>query len=337
MVVRQLREGVDDGRTRRVVTGGAEAARIGLHSGQQYCDFSALRELWRTAESLGYDWVSVFEHLRPPIFGPAGPCLDGIATLAALATSTERVRCAMLVSTVAWRHPALLAMAAATVDQISGGRLEFGLGAGGADLAYEQYGMELPPPDVRAERLDEACVILRALWGGGPVNHTGKHFVLRDAYLNPRPVQDRVPLVIGGAGPRTLRIAAEHADVWNCVALPIGEYAEAVAAISALCARAGRAPAEIRRSVTFRAVIRADATEARRVRDDLTAGTRGRAADLPEYLSFGTAQDCLDALAPYAALGVRDFLLGIRPPVDWASVEHFAADVAPALRELARS
>jgi alkanesulfonate monooxygenase SsuD/methylene tetrahydromethanopterin reductase-like flavin-dependent oxidoreductase (luciferase family) len=337
MVVRQPREGVDGGRTRRVVTGGSGAVRAGLHSGQQYSDFSALRELWRTAESLGYDWVSVFEHLRPPVFGPAGPCLDGIAALAALAESTERVRCAMLVSTVAWRHPALLAMAAATVDQISGGRLEFGLGTGGADLAYEQYGMTRPPPDVRAERLGEACVILRALWGGGPVNHTGKHFVLRDAYLNPRPVQDHMPLVIGGSGPRTLRIAAEHADVWNCVALPLGHYAEAAAAIGAHCARAGRAPAGIRRSITFRAVIRADATEARRARDALSADPHGRAADLPEYLSFGTARDCLDALAPYAALGVRDFLLGVRPPVDWVSVEHFAADVVPALRELAGS
>ncbi|QHC31825.1 LLM class flavin-dependent oxidoreductase [Streptomyces sp. HF10] len=311
------------------------ALRIGLHSGQQYPDFASLRTLWHTAESLGYDWVSLFEHFRPPIFGADGPCLDGMTALSALAAVTPRVRCAMLVSPVTWRHPALLAIAAATVDQVSGGRLELGLGAGGDDLAFAQYGIEQPPPRVRLERLDEACRIVRALWEGGPVDFAGEHFTLRGAHLNPRPVQHGVPLVIGGRGPHLLRVAAEHADVWNCLALEPASYAAAAATLDEHCARIGRAPSSVRRSVTFRAVITADARGARQAREAVACGSVGHPADLAEYIGFGTAQQCLDRLAPYVELGVRDFLLGVRPPLDFTTVERFATEVAPALRELA--
>ncbi|MET7607957.1 LLM class flavin-dependent oxidoreductase [Streptomyces avermitilis] len=312
----------------------SETLRIGIHSGQQYPDFASLRTLWRTAEELGYDWVSLFEHFRPPIFGPDGPCLDGMAALAALAASTPRVRCAMLVTPVVWRHPALLAVAAATVDQVSEGRLELGLGAGGADLAFTQYGIEQPPVSERLARLDEACRIVRALWDGGPVDFAGEHYVLRAAHLNPRAVQRRVPLVIGGAGPRMLRVAAEHADVWNCLALPPAAYAATADTLNAQCERLGRDPARIRRSVTFRAVIARDAAGARRAREALVHSRSGRAADLSEYVSFGGAQECLERLAPYVELGVRDFLLGQRPPLDPTTIERFANEVAPELRKL---
>ncbi|WP_078901118.1 LLM class flavin-dependent oxidoreductase [Actinacidiphila yeochonensis] len=305
--------------------------RVGLHSGQQYPDFASIRTVWQTAESLGYDWVSLFEHFRPPLLGPAGPCLDGMTALAALAASTSRVRCAMLVTPAVWRHPALLAVAAATVDHVSGGRLELGLGAGGADLAFGQYGIEQPPARERPAVLDEACRVVRALWGGGPVTFHGEYFQLREAYLDPRPVQERVPLVIGGSGPRVLRVVAEHADVWNCLALPFASYSAAVRACEENCAGIGRDPAEVRRSITFRAVVTRDGRRARRA---VAAGTFGHPADLPEYLCFGSAQECLDKLAPYVELGVRDFLLASRPPVDWRTVELFATEVAPLLRAM---
>ena len=312
---------------------GASTVRIGLHSGQQYADFAELRGLWQRAEALGYDWLSVFDHFRPPIYGPSGPCLDGIAALSAMACCTERARCAMLVATPVWRHPALLAGAAATVDRISGGRVEFGLGAGGADLGFAQYGVTQPSWPERLERLDEACHIVRALWDGGPVTFAGRHFTLREAHVEPRPVQQRLPLTLGGSSDGLLTLVARHADVWNCVALPVARYVDRVRALTEACARIGRDPASIRRSVTFRAVVASDAAQARRRQAELRAARTGVAADLAEYVSFGSAQQCLDALARYAELGARDFLFGARPPLDQDSIEQFAASVAPALRQ----
>ena len=308
------------------------AVRIGLHSGQQYADFAELRELWQRAEELGFDWVSVFDHFRPPIYGPAGPCLDGIATLAAMACATDRVRCALLVASPLWRHPALLAGAAATVDRISGGRVEFGLGAGSADLGFAQYGVPEPSWPERLARLDEACRIVRALWDGGPVDFAGRYYRLRDAHSEPRPVQARLPLVVGGSGDQLLGVVARHADVWNSRALPLPQYAERVRVLEQACAAAGRDPGEIRRSVTFRAVL-CEPAEVPHRQAALRAGPAG--ADWAEYLSFGDPQACLDALTPYLELGVRDFLFGARPPLDRASIEAFAAEVAPALRSAA--
>ncbi|MFE4857463.1 LLM class flavin-dependent oxidoreductase [Streptomyces sp. NPDC056670] len=304
-----------------------------MHSGQQYPDFSELRALWQSAESLGYDGVSLFEHFRPQLLGPDGPCLDGMTALSALAACTRRVRCTMLVTSTLWRHPALLAAAAATVDQVSGGRLELGLGAGGDDLAFRQYGIEQPPMAVRLERLDETCRILRALWDGGPASFDGTHFTLRDAHLAPRPVQQHVPLVIGGSGARTVRLAAEHADVWNCLVMPPREYRAAADACAAHCVRIGRDPATVRRSLTFRTALTSDAASARRARAAVRDGLLGHPADLPEYIGFGSTQECLERLAPYLELGVRDFLLAVRPPLDLETVERFATDVAPELRK----
>jgi alkanesulfonate monooxygenase SsuD/methylene tetrahydromethanopterin reductase-like flavin-dependent oxidoreductase (luciferase family) len=240
------------------------------------------------------------------------------------------------VSSSMWRHPALIAAAAATIDHVSGGRLVFGLGVGGHDLAFEQYGLRQPPLAIRFEELDETCRILRLLWRGGPANFSGKHFQLHDAYLSPTPVQSHIPLVIGGAGEhRTLPLAAEHADIWNCLALPPSQYGSKTAILERHCARLGRNHGAIRRSLTFRAIISSDDRGAEQARLRIVNDGSGRAADLDEYISFGSAQECLDQLVPYLELGVRDFLLGTRPPLDWETLRRFAQDVAPSLRSLA--
>ncbi|MFI5907244.1 LLM class flavin-dependent oxidoreductase [Dactylosporangium sp. NPDC051541] len=309
--------------------------RVGVHSGQQYRDFASIRDLWTAAEALGFDWVSLFDHLRPPIFGPAGPCFDGPTLLSALAAATGRVRCALMVSPVVWRHPALTATIAATLDHVSGGRFELGVGVGGSDLAFEQYGIEQPPLSVRFRQLDEACHVLRLLLNGGPADYEGQHFRLAGAHLDPRPLQRRLPLVLGGSGERgTLPLVARHADAWNVALMPVERYSRAVDVLSELCAQAGRDVGNIRRSMTFRAVIRPDEVAAARARDRLSANADGHGPDLPEYLSFGSAQECLDRLAPYVELGVRDFLLGLRPPVDRETMEAFAEQVAPWLRKM---
>lgn len=312
-----------------------DAVRFGLHSGQQVSDFGASLDLWLRAEDLGYDWVSIFDHLRPPLHGPNGPCLEGTTLLAALAARTSRVRCAILVSAVTWRHPALAANIAATIDHVSGGRLEFGMGAAGPDLAYEQYGIPFPGIAVRMEMLDEACQIMRSLWTDPVTNFRGRHFTITEAYLNPKPLQRRIPIVIGCAGDQMLRLVARHADIWNTLVCDPKEYQRKLDVLAAHCADIGRNPAEIRKSITFRAVLAEDANGVRRRKSELLA--RVAPSDLREYLTYGTPEECVADLRVFADLGVRDFIVGARQPVDWQSVELVARHAAPVVRERPRA
>lgn len=307
--------------------------RFGFHSGQQYASVGECVSLWQRIEELGYDWASLFDHLRPPAGGPGGPCLDGPTLLAALAGATQRVRCGMMVSPVTWRHPAVAAMTACTLDQISHGRLEWGIGAGGPDLAFGQYGIIQPPLAERMDRLDEACGILTALWRGGAVTLTGRYYRLRGARLEPGPVQDRIPLVVGGGGEhRLLTIAARHADVWNTILTPVPDYRRKSAILSANCERECRDPRQVRRSLTFRAVLAATEQAAWARADRIMAELCAGHPDHGEYLTIGTPAQCAEDLATYHALGVTDFLLGARPPLDWQTIELLAQEVIPAFR-----
>jgi alkanesulfonate monooxygenase SsuD/methylene tetrahydromethanopterin reductase-like flavin-dependent oxidoreductase (luciferase family) len=309
--------------------------RFGVHSGQQYVAFGDVLELWQRAEELGFDWASVFDHFRPPLGGPAGPCFEGTTLLAALAARTTRIRCALLVSAVTWRHPAVAAALAATIDHISGGRLEFGVGAAGPDLAYEQYGIPFPDAPARLDLLDEACRVMRSLWTRRSTDFAGTYLRLTGAHLEPKPVQPHLPLIIGGEGERRmLGIVAEHADIWNTLAGDLASYQRRVAALARHCAVRGRDPATIRRSVTFRALLAEDEDEARERKARFLAAVPRDWPVLDEYLVFGTPQQCVEALLPYYSAGVRDFILGARPPIDWQSVELVASQVAPALRTL---
>jgi alkanesulfonate monooxygenase SsuD/methylene tetrahydromethanopterin reductase-like flavin-dependent oxidoreductase (luciferase family) len=309
--------------------------RFGVHSGQQYQSFADCLELWRRAEDGGFDWVSVFDHYRPPLGGPDGPCMDGPTLLAALAARTSRVRCGLLVSAVTWRHPALAASIAATIDQVSGGRLEFGLGAAGPDLGYEQFGVGFPDVRTRMDMLEESCRVVRSLWTQERTDFTGRHFRLTGACLEPKPVQPHLPLVIGGSGEkRLLGIVARHADIWNTSLCAPPDYRRKLGVLAGHCATANRNPADIGLSITFRAVLAGDERKAERRRAErLSVATP--AADLGEYLTFGTPDQCVADLLPYVRLGVRDFLLGCRPPLDWETMELFATEVIPALRAAA--
>jgi F420-dependent oxidoreductase-like protein len=303
-----------------------DAVRFGIHSGQQYTSFDDYLALWTRAEELGYDWVSDFDHFLPIQADPTGPCFEGPTLLAAMAVSTSRVRCGILVTGVTYRHPAVLANIAATIDHISGGRLEFGIGAAWYELEHGQYGIPYPPIGVRMDMLDEACRILRSLWTKEATTFDGEHFRLKDARLEPKPIQAHLPLVLGGGGERrTLRIVAEHADVWNAFFGSYDEYRHKLEVLAGHCADVGRDPRDIRKSVTLRAILAGSEGEAREL----------AAAQPPSPgvgVVVGTAEQCIEALRPYVELGVGDFLLGIRAPADWQTIQILARDVAPALR-----
>jgi len=303
--------------------------RFGVHYGQQDGSYEEFAELWRRAEDLGYDWISHHDHFVPMVTDSTGPCFDGLTLLAALAAETKRVRCGMIVLGVTYRNPALVAKMASTIDHISGGRLELGLGAAWYEPEHGQYGFPFPPLGERMDMLDEACRIMRSLWTRETTTFEGRHFQLREARSEPKPLQEHLPLAIGGSGERrTLRIVAEHADLWNCHMSSEDEYRHKLEVLERHCADVGRDPARIRKSLSFGAVLAADGAEARDRADALIS------PDVPEIIRkltfIGTPEGCVERLRAFAELGVGDFLLRINAPFDWETVELIASEVAPA-------
>ena len=309
----------------------AGGLRFGIHSGQQYTDFPGYVELWRTAEALELDWASVFDHFMPIQADPTGPCFEGLTLLAAMAAHTERLRCGVIVLGVTYRHPAVLAKMAATIDHISGGRLDLGIGAAWYELEHEQYGIPFPRIGVRMDMLDEAARVLRGLWTNERTTFAGTHFQLSNAMAEPKPLQEHLPLWVGGAGERrTLRIVAEHADGWNTFLMSDDEFRHKLDVLAGHCADVGRDPDDIRKQLVLRAILGETEAEAEeRLRE--RAGDRDP-DELRQGMFVGTPEQCAERLERAARLGAGDFLLLARPPADYRTIELFARDVAGALR-----
>jgi F420-dependent oxidoreductase-like protein len=306
--------------------------RFGVYSGPQHASFDDCLELWRRCEDLGYDWLSVFDHFMPIVGDPEGPCFEGPTMMTAMAARTTRVRVAILVTGVTYRHPAVAANIAATIDHISGGRVEYGVGAAWFESEHRQYGIPFPRLGVRMDMLDEACRVMRGLWTEERFSFAGEHYVLQDAQMEPKPLQARLPLVIGGDGEkRTLRIVAEHADVWNTGLGDIETFRHKLDVLSRHCEAVGRDPADIRKSLTFRAVLAEDEAALRERRREL-------APKLPieeaKFL-FVTPEQLVERMLPFAELGAGDFLFAAYSPYDWQSLELVAREVAPALMQRA--
>jgi F420-dependent oxidoreductase-like protein len=303
--------------------------RFGVHSGPQNISFGDYRDLWLRSEALGFEWVSDFDHFLPIMSDPTGPQFEGTTLLAAMAAETSRVRCGMLVLGVTYRHPAVVANIAATIDHVSGGRLELGMGAAWFELEHDQYGIPFPRIGVRMDMLDEACRVLRGLWTEERFTFDGVHYRLEDAQMDPKPLQSRLPLMIGGDGEkRTLRIVAEHADVWNTGLGDIETFRHKLDVLSRHCAEVGRDPAEIRKSLTFRAILAEDDAA-------LSARRRELVGKLPideSNFLFVTPEQCVERMLPFVELGAGDFLFSAYSPYDWRSLELVAREVAPALR-----
>jgi alkanesulfonate monooxygenase SsuD/methylene tetrahydromethanopterin reductase-like flavin-dependent oxidoreductase (luciferase family) len=227
---------------------------VGLKPGQQFVGIAELRDAWAVADEGGFDGCWVFDHFAPMGRVRHGDVFEGWTLLAAMAQATRRVRIGCLVTGNGYRHPAVLAKMAATVDHLSGGRLEMGLGAGGDAAVDRALGLPLPAAPERIARLAEACTVLRLLWTAPSTDHPGPFYPLAGAESDPKPVQrPGPPLWLGSAGERLgLRVVAEHADVWVTAQLP-GVEPDEVARLSAVldrhCAAAGRDPATLRRAI----------------------------------------------------------------------------------------
>jgi F420-dependent oxidoreductase-like protein len=215
--------------------------------------YDVLERFWKDADDLGYHGVWNYDHFYGLYLAGQPlelPTLEGWTTLAAMGKVTSRARIGCMVTGVTYRHPAVLANMAVSVDHISGGRLDFGLGAAWHEPEHVTYGMDFPSAGRRIAMLDEACEIIRRLWTEDKVDHEGRFWTLKDALCFPKPVQERVPIVIGGSGPKkTLRVVAKHADEWNAPAASPDEYRRLSQILDEHCADVGRDPKQIRRSV----------------------------------------------------------------------------------------
>ncbi|MBA2576573.1 MAG: LLM class flavin-dependent oxidoreductase [Euzebyaceae bacterium] len=302
----------------------SEQLRIGVVVVQNL-PWPAWRERVLEVEELGYDAVYVWDHLVHRTQAPTDPLFDGLTALAAAATFTERIRLGTMVAVPIFRHPAVLANQAMTLDRISGGRLDLGIGAGGALLDHDALGIEPWSKPEQVERFTEAVELVDAVLRGGS-SYSGVHYSGAGITVAPGPVQQpRPPLTIAAHGPRTLRVAARHADVWNSATtrdLPRDEVLALAAERGRLLDRnaeeAGREPASIRRSVLI------------------------GSADWPALSSVGAF---CDAVSRYRDVGVSEFVL-LHPghPAE-RLVGHGAtdpdivrriADVLPRLRDGAR-
>ena len=229
----------------------AHPLRFGVKLSGQDTTIEALRTLWRVADDAGFDHVWDFDHLASiGEGGPDRPIYEGWALQAAMAEATKRVRIGCMVTGNTYRNPALLAKLAVTVDHLSGGRLEFGIGAAWAVIEHSMYGIE--GLDHRVGRLSESLRIIKSLWTEERTNFDGRYYQMRDAIANPKPLQKPYPPIwIGASGETTIRLVARHADVWNTGADRIDKNPEVISSLDEACGEVGRDPSEIRRSIQY--------------------------------------------------------------------------------------
>lgn len=304
--------------------------RFGVHAGLQNTTTDELAALWRRIEDHGFDWISVWDHFYAAdasISADGGvtsgyECLEALTTHAALALGTTRVQCGSLVYCAGYRHPAVLANSIATLDQLAGGRVSLGLGAGWHQGEYAAYGIPFPPVGVRMRILDEAIQCIRLLFTEDVANFEGEFFQLRDARCEPKPVQARLPIVVGGGGEKvTLRIAAQHADAWNLAFVSPETYAHKSAVLDQHCATHDRDPGSIERSVNL-ALAWKD--------EDLVRQFGGAAEYIGANALKGSTQQVVDRIVEYTAAGAALVIVAMRAPFDRDGLDRFAAEVLPA-------
>jgi probable F420-dependent oxidoreductase len=304
------------------------------------------------AEALGFDSVWVSDHFflsldRYGADASRSGSVEALTALAGLAVTTERVRLGTLVLSAGFRHPAVLAKSATTIDLLSGGRLDLGIGAGWYGEEYEGFGYPFGTIGERFDILEECLIALGLLFEPGPATWRGRRFRLNDAYNSPRPLQQpRPPIWLGGkGGPRLLRLAARHADGWNTVwAWSPEAYAAKLSRLREACNRYGRDPETVRLSVGLYTLVGEDDRDLVARYRALQRWTPGGALDgelLDDWARdklVGTPERVVERLGEFAALGVEEMIVsGASIPFsvyDESMIEVFAEAVIPAARQL---
>jgi len=307
---------------------------LGVHVGQQNMSMQEMRALWRDLDRRGVDWISAWDHLyEAPPNGGTEPHFESIATLSALASETSRARIGCLVFYVGYRNPALLAKAATTLDHISDGRFELGLGAGWHIWEANAHGFVFfPDMGPRLDMLDEGAQIIRSMLTTDRTTFSGKHFQVDDVSCLPPPVRP-IPLWIGGTGEkRTLQIVAERADGWNAAYLPPQEYQRLNRVLDNWCAEIDRDPATVKRGVNLMFNMSTDAGTARQQEDAIAQQWGERADQMRGGALLGSSNQVIERVMEYVEAGAQEVNIALRAPWSQEALDAYLEDVMPAIR-----
>lgn len=278
--------------------------RFGIKTAQQFTTYDDILRVWLEADTIPvieHAWA--FDHFIPLGPDPTGPQLEGWTLLGALAARTERLRVGLMVTGNTYRHPAVLANIAMTVDRISHGRLDFGIGAGWNELESNMYGIPLYQPGERIRRLGEACEVIRLLWTETVANFDGKYYQLKDARCEPKPVQKpHPPFVIGGSGEQlTLRVVAKYASIWNFVGGDVETFNRKNEVLNQHCAAIGRDPSTIERSIQW-------------------------------PINYNNIGEAIEQMRPYIEAGASHIILNLRAPYPENIVHRLADEIIAPLQ-----
>jgi alkanesulfonate monooxygenase SsuD/methylene tetrahydromethanopterin reductase-like flavin-dependent oxidoreductase (luciferase family) len=284
-------------------------ARFGIMTAPSQVDYADILRVWREADTMPqieHAWL--FDHLMPIFGDPTGPTYEGWSLLSALAAQTDRLRVGLLVTSNRFRPPAMLAKIATTVDIVSGGRLDFGIGAGSrpshplSRREYEAHGLPFHDFSHSVDSLAEALTVIRRLWTETePFDFAGPHVQLTGAFGSPKPLQrPHPPIITGGRSARLLRVTAEHADVWNIPGDDIDDAAGRSTLLDRYCAEIGRDPASLTRSIYLQVSYDQPGITRDAIGRAVDAGFGHLVLGLPNPYPVGVAQWVVDELVTTA-------------------------------------
>lgn len=323
-----------------MVSFGAVVAVGVMIEGQEHLTWDDWRGLARRVEDLGFESLWRSDHFHSLVGSYDREALETWTSLSILGRETRRIRFGTLVCSVTFRHPSLLARMAAAVDRLSGGRLICGIGAGWNESEHTAFGLPFPRVGVRMQMLEEQAQVLRLLWTGEPASFTGKHYRLDGARCLPIPAQERLPILIGGIGDRTLGIVARRADEWNYHGTGLDQYRAKLDTLREACKEAGREFEEITRSWMTAFIVGRD-------RGEVEEHARGVQRALPPLRNFevgpmlemlrsngwlvGTPDEVAEEIRARVDAGAQRFMLQHFDHTSEAPLEALARDVLPRL------
>ncbi|MFP6814272.1 MAG: TIGR03560 family F420-dependent LLM class oxidoreductase [Pseudomonadales bacterium] len=307
---------------------------LGVHVGQQNMAMDTMRALWRKLDSNGVDWISAWDHFyEAPPKGGTEPHFEALATLGALAAETQNARIGCLVFYVGYRNPTLLAKAATTLDHITGGRFELGIGAGWHVWEASAYGFAFPDIGTRLDMLEEAAQIIRQMLTQDRTNFSGKHYQVDNASCLPKPVQERLPIWIGGVGEkRTLKLVADFADGWNAAYLSPQEFARVNEVLNHWCEDESRDPSSLKRAVNVMFNLGMDDNDLKRQHESFSADWGEMAGRVAEGALLCTPDRAVDRILEYVAAGADEINIALRAPWNEEALDVYLTDIMPKVR-----
>ena len=306
---------------------------FGLQLHPQYTTWDEMRDAALLAEQAGWDVLLTWDHFVPLMGDVTGPNLEGWQILAAFAAITKKAKIGMLVTGNTYRHPAVLANMATTLDGISNGRAVLGIGAAWNEHEHKMYGIDFDTAPIRLAKLREATRIIRALLDEGKVSYQGKYYQLENATLGTRPIQKRLPILVGGGGEQvTLKITARYADWWHGFGTA-DIIKHKLEVLKKHCLDVGRDYNEIAPTAGGSILVRDDLNDIDKRMREVATRNKVEAPNRPAVA--GKPEDIAKLLLGYHKLGVKGFLFGMSPPYDRETIERTMTEVKPRFLELA--